>query len=107
MKVFYDADCNLDLIKSKNVVVVGYGSQGRAHAMNLKDSGVNVVIGIREGASAARAKKDGFAVESVATAVKNADFVMMLTPDELQADIYKESIENNIKSGATLAFAHG
>ena len=107
MKAFYDADCNLDLVKSKKVVVVGYGSQGRGHAMNLRDSGCNVVIGIRAGKSAERAKVDGFVVKEVAEAVKDADFVMVLVPDELQADLYKKDIEKNLKKNATLAFAHG
>ena len=107
MKAFYDADCNLDLVKSKKVVVVGYGSQGRGHAMNLRDSGCNVVIGIRAGKSAERAKADGFVVKEVADAVKDADFVMVLVPDELQADLYKKDIEKNLKKNATLAFAHG
>lgn len=107
MKAFYDADCNLDLVKSKKVVVVGYGSQGRAHAMNLRDSGCDVVVGIRAGKSAERAKADGFVVKEVADAVKDADFVMVLVPDELQADLYKKDIEKNLKKNATLAFAHG
>ena len=107
MQVFYDADCNLDLVKSKKIVVVGYGSQGRGHAMNLRDSGCDVVIGIRAGKSAERAKADGFVVKEVADAVKDADFVMVLVPDELQADLYKKDIEKNLKKNATLAFAHG
>ena len=107
MKAFYDADCNLDLVKSKKVVVVGYGSQGRGHAMNLRDSGCDVVVGIRAGKSAERAKADGFVVKEVADAVKDADFVMVLVPDELQADLYKKDIEKNLKKNATLAFAHG
>jgi len=107
MKVFYDKDCNLDLIKSKKVAVVGYGSQGRAHAMNLRDSGCDVVIGIRAGKSADRAKEDGFVVKEVTDAVKDADFVMVLVPDELQAELYKNSIEKKLKNGAFLAFAHG
>lgn len=107
MKAFYDADCNLDLVKSKKVVVVGYGSQGRGHAMNLRDSGCDVVVGIRTGKSAERAKADGFVVKEVAEAVKDADFVMVLVPDELQADLYKKDIEKNLKTNATLAFAHG
>ena len=107
MKAFYDKDCDLSLVKSKKVVVVGYGSQGRAHAMNLRDSGCDVVIGIRAGKSAERAKADGFVVKEVADAVKDADFVMVLVPDELQADLYKKDIEKNLKKNATLAFAHG
>ncbi len=107
MKVFYDKDCDLELIKSKKVAVIGYGSQGRAHAMNLRDSGCDVVIGIRAGKSAERAKEDGFNVKEVADAVKESDFVMILVPDELQAELYKNSIEKNLKKGAFLAFAHG
>ena len=107
MKAFYDKDCDLNLVKSKKVVVVGYGSQGRAHAMNLRDSGCDVVIGIRAGKSAERAKQDKFVVKEVADAVKDADFVMVLVPDELQADLYKKEIEKNLKKNATLAFAHG
>ncbi|MBR1428951.1 MAG: ketol-acid reductoisomerase [Rickettsiales bacterium] len=107
MKAFYDKDCDLSLVKSKKVAVVGYGSQGRAHAMNLRDSGCDVVVGIRAGKSAERAKADGFTVKEVADAVKDADFVMVLVPDELQADLYKKDIEKNLKKNATLAFAHG
>ena len=107
MKAFYDKDCDLSLVKSKKVVVVGYGSQGRAHAMNLRDSGCDVVVGIRSGKSAERAKQDRFVVKEVADAVKDADFVMVLVPDELQADLYKKDIEKNLKKNATLAFAHG
>ena len=107
MKVFYDKDCDLNLVKSKKVAVIGYGSQGRGHAMNLRDSGCDVVVGIRAGKSAERAKADGFVVKEVADAVKDADFVMVLVPDELQADLYKKDIEKNLKKNATLAFAHG
>ena len=107
MEVFYDKNCNLDLIKSKKIAVIGYGSQGRAHAMNLRDSGCDVIIGIRSGKSAERAKADNFTVKEVADAVKEADFVMVLVPDELQAELYRNSIEKNLKEGVFLAFAHG
>jgi ketol-acid reductoisomerase len=109
MRVYYDRDADLNLIKAKNVAIVGYGSQGHAHAQNLRDSGVaNVAIALRQGsASAAKAKNAGLEVKSVADAAKWADLVMMLTPDELQADIYREHIAGNIRDGAALAFAHG
>ena len=108
MKVYYDKDANLDNIKNLNVTIIGYGSQGHAHALNLKDSGVNVTIGLREGsANAARATKEGLEVLSVKDAVSKADIVMILAPDEYQGDIFKESIEPNLKENAMLAFAHG
>ncbi len=108
MKLFYDKDCDLSLIKKKKVVIVGYGSQGHAHANNLKDSGVKVTVGLRKGgASWDKAKKAGLAVKEVAEAVKDADLVMILIPDEMQPEAYKSDIEPNIKKGAALAFAHG
>ncbi|MDB4089839.1 ketol-acid reductoisomerase [Gammaproteobacteria bacterium] len=108
MKVYYDKDANLDNIKNLNVTIIGYGSQGHAHALNLKDSGVNVTIGLREGSvNAARAKKEGLEVLPVKDAVSKADIVMILAPDEYQGDIFKESIEPNLKENAMLAFAHG
>ena len=108
MKVYYDKDANLDNIKNLNVTIIGYGSQGHAHALNLKDSGVSVTIGLREGsANAARATKEGLEVLSVKDAVSKADIVMILAPDEYQGDIFKESIEPNLKENAMLAFAHG
>lgn len=109
MKVFYDADANQDLIKDMKVAIIGYGSQGHAHAQNMKDSGVKeVVIGLREGSSSrAQAEKDGFKVGTAAEVTKGADIVMILAPDENQADIYKNEIEPNLKEGAYLAFAHG
>jgi ketol-acid reductoisomerase len=109
LKVYYDKDCDQALVKGKNVVVVGYGSQGHAHAQNMKDSGVkNVTIALREGSpTAEKVKKAGFTVQTPAEAVKDADIVMILVPDELQADLYREEIEPNIKKGAALAFAHG
>jgi ketol-acid reductoisomerase len=109
MQVYYDKDANQDLIKGKKVVIVGYGSQGHAHAQNIKDSGVeNVVIALRaSSASVEKAKTAGFEVQETSEAVKDADIVMILTPDEFQADLYKNDIEANIKQDATLAFAHG
>jgi ketol-acid reductoisomerase len=108
MKVYYEKDADLSLIKGKKVTIVGYGSQGHAHAQNLNDSGVKVTVGLRKGgASWDKAKKAGLKVAEVADAVKNADFVMMLMPDEHIAATYKSEVEPNIKKGATLAFAHG
>jgi ketol-acid reductoisomerase len=108
MNVYYDKDADLSLIKGKKVTIVGYGSQGHAHANNLKDSGVNVTVALREGSqSAAKARNAGLQVGNVADAVAGADLVMVLTPDEFQAQLYKAEIEPNLKQGATLAFAHG
>ncbi len=109
MRVYYDRDADLNLIKSKKVAVIGYGSQGRAHALNLKESGVKeIVIGLRtDSATAKKVEADGLKVMSVADAAKWADLMMMATPDELQADIYKAHIEANIRDGAAIAFAHG
>ena len=109
MRVYYDQDTDIALIKSKKVVIVGYGSQGHAHAANLKDSGCeNVVVALREGsATIAKAEAAGFKVMTVAEAAAWGDVIMMLTPDELQADIYEQDIANNIRAGAALVFAHG
>ncbi len=108
MKVFYDKDADLSLIKGKNVTIIGYGSQGHAHALNLKDSGVNVTVGLRKsGASWNKAVTAGLQVKEVAEAVKGADVVMILLPDEQIADVYKNEVHANIKEGAALAFAHG
>jgi len=108
MKVYYDKDADLSLIKGKQVTIVGYGSQGHAHAQNLNDSGVNVTVGLRrDGASWAKAEKAGLKVADVATAVKTADVVMILLPDEQIAAVYKADVEPNIRQGASLAFAHG
>jgi len=109
MRVYYDRDADVNLIKGKKVVVIGYGSQGHAHAMNMRDSGVNdVAIALREGsASAVKAKEAGFTVMSVADAAKWGDVLMMLTPDELQGDIYTDHLAENMQAGAALAFAHG
>src|ERR1700743_752497 len=108
MRVYYDRDADLNFIKNKKVAVIGFGSQGHAHALNMKDSGVkDIVIAARPGASAHKAKKAGFEVKSVADAAKWADVMMMVTPDELQADIYRDDLVKNMKQGAALLFAHG
>ncbi|MFC4275583.1 ketol-acid reductoisomerase [Achromobacter aloeverae] len=108
MKVFYDKDCDLSLIKGRTVAIIGYGSQGHAHAQNLHDSGVNVVVGLRKGgASWNKAANAGLKVQEVAEAVKSADVVMMLLPDENIAKVYRDDVHANIKAGAALAFAHG
>jgi ketol-acid reductoisomerase len=108
MNIYYDKDADLSIIRGKKVAILGYGSQGHAHANNLKDSGVNVVVGLRPGSSSAvKAKNAGLEVQEPAQAVKEADVVMILVPDEHQAKLYRETIEPNIKQGATLAFAHG
>ncbi|WP_374347848.1 ketol-acid reductoisomerase [Chitinimonas sp.] len=108
MKVFYDKDADLSLIKGKQVTIVGYGSQGHAHALNLKDSGVNVTIGLRRGgASWSKAEAAGLPVKEVAEAVKTADVIMILLPDESQPAVYERDIAPHAKQGATLAFAHG
>ncbi|WP_029076136.1 ketol-acid reductoisomerase [Kaistia adipata] len=109
MRVYYDRDADLNLIKSKKVAIIGYGSQGRAHALNLKDSGAkDVVIALRSGsATVKKAEADGFKVMTVAEAAAWADLMMMAAPDELQADIYKDEIAANIRDGAAIAFAHG
>ncbi len=107
-KVYQDRDCNLSLLKGKTVAVIGYGSQGHAHALNLKDSGVKVVVGLRSSSkSRARAAEKGLEVREVAEAVRAADIVMMLVPDELAAGIYEKEIGPNLKDGALLLFAHG
>ncbi|MBK7471550.1 MAG: ketol-acid reductoisomerase [Betaproteobacteria bacterium] len=108
MKVYYEKDADLSLIKGKKVCIVGYGSQGHAHALNLNDSGVKVTVGLRKGGpSWDKVKKAGLKVAEIADAIKGADFVMMLMPDEHIAATYKSEVEPNIKKGATLAFAHG
>jgi ketol-acid reductoisomerase len=108
MKVYYDKDADLSLIKDKRVTVVGYGSQGHAHALNLQDSGIAVSVGLRTGgASWDKAKKAGLQVKEFDEAVKGADIVMILLPDEHHVQVYREHVEPNIKKGAALAFAHG
>ena len=109
MKMFYEKDANVNLIKDKKVAIFGYGSQGHAHALNLKDSGVkNIVVALREGSqSTKKAESEGLKVMSLSDAAAWADVVMMLTPDELQASIYKNHIEQRMRQGTSLAFAHG
>jgi len=108
MKIYYDKDADLSLIKGKQVTIVGYGSQGHAHALNLHESGVKVTVGLRKGGpSWTKAEKAGLTVKEIAEAVKGADFVMMLMPDEHIAATYRKDVEPNIRKGATLAFAHG
>lgn len=108
MNIYYDKDCDLSLIRDMQVAIIGYGSQGHAHANNLKDSGVEVAVGLRPGSgSMAKAEKAGVPVLSIEDAIKSADLVMVLAPDEHQSKLYQEGIEPYIKQGATLAFAHG
>lgn len=108
MKLFYDKDCDLSVIRAKKVAIIGYGSQGHAHALNLKDSGVDVTVGLRQGFSLLeKAENHGLKVAEVKDAVAGADVVMILTPDEFQSKLYATEIEPNLKQGGTLAFAHG
>ena len=108
INVFYDKDCDLGLIKAKKVAMIGFGSQGHAHAENLRDSGVEVIVGLKKGgASWSKAEAKGFKVMSVGEATKAADLVMILTPDEFQSDIFKAEIEPNLSEGDAIAFAHG
>ena len=106
--MYYEQDCNLKLFDGKTVAIVGYGSQGHAHAQNLRDSGVHVIIGLYEGSKSAEvAKKDGFEVYTTDEATKKADMVMILINDEKQAEVYKKNIAPYLREGMTLAFAHG
>jgi ketol-acid reductoisomerase len=106
--MYYDADANLDLLAGKTIAIIGYGSQGHAHALNLKDSGMNVIVGLYPGSkSAAKAEAAGLTVKSVADAAKAADLLMILLPDEVQRTVYKNEIEPNLEPGNILAFAHG
>ncbi|PLY16416.1 MAG: ketol-acid reductoisomerase [Sedimenticola sp.] len=108
MNIYYDKDADLSIIQCKKVAIIGYGSQGHAHANNLKDSGIDVCVGLRPGsASAAKAENAGLTVKNVEDAVSWADVVMVLTPDEFQSVLYRQQLEPNLKQGATLAFAHG
>ncbi len=107
MKIYYDADADTAILAEKKVAIIGFGSQGHAHALNLKESGMDVVVGLREGNSWDKAVQAGLKVMPVADAVKASDVVMLLTPDELTADLYHAQIEPNLKSGSFLAFAHG
>ncbi len=107
-KIFYESDCNLSLLEGKTVAIIGYGSQGHAHALNLKESGVNVVVGLYEGSKSWKKAEDaGLKVMTVGEASKVADLIMILVPDEKQADLYKAEIKPNLTAGKTLAFAHG
>lgn len=107
-RMYYDPDANLDLLNGKTVAIIGYGSQGHAHAQNLKDSGVNVIVGLYAGSkSAAKAEAAGIKVHSVADAAKAADWIMVLLPDEVQREIYENEIAPNLKAGDVLSFAHG
>ncbi|ABP66752.1 ketol-acid reductoisomerase [Caldicellulosiruptor saccharolyticus DSM 8903] len=107
-KIFYDQDCNLDLLKDKTVAVIGFGSQGHAHALNLRDSGINVVVGLYHGSKSwAKAESHGLKVMTADEATKAADIIMILVNDEKQPKLYKESIEPNLKEGKAIAFAHG
>jgi ketol-acid reductoisomerase len=105
--MYYEQDADLNALRGKTIAVIGYGSQGHAQAQNLRDSGLSVIIGLREGRSFQKAKEDGFEVFPVAEAVKRADLVQILMPDETQAKVYKEEIEPNLKQGAALMFSHG
>ncbi len=108
LNIYYDKDADLSIIKGKKVAIVGYGSQGYAHANNLKDSGVDVTVALRPGSSSvAKAESAGLIVKSVEEAVRDADLVTVLTPDEFQSVLYREQLEPNLKKGVTLAFAHG
>lgn len=107
-RMYYDADANLDLLSGKTIAIIGYGSQGHAHALNLKDSGMNVIVGLYPGSkSEAKAQAAGLTVKSVAEAAKAADFIMILLPDEVQKAVYKHEIEPNLTAGKVLLFAHG
>ena len=107
-KIYYNADCDINVLKGKTVAIIGYGSQGHAHALNLHDSGVNVIVGLYEGSkSAEKARSHGLTVMTVPEATKAADIIMILIPDERQADMYKKDIEPYLTEGKALAFAHG
>ena len=107
-RMYYDSDANLDLLQGKTIAIIGYGSQGHAHALNLKDSGLNVIVGLYPGSrSAAKAEAAGLKVHSVADAAKAADFIMILLPDEVQKTVYQNEIAPNLTAGKVLSFAHG
>ena len=106
-KVYYEKDVTVNVLKEKKVAIIGYGSQGHAHAQNLRDNGFDVVVGLRKGKSWDKANEDGFSVYTVAEAAEKADVVMILLPDELQPEVYKAEIEPNLQAGNSLVFAHG
>ena len=106
-KMYYEQDCDLQVLNGKKIAIIGYGSQGHAHAQNLRDSGCDVIIGLRKGKSWSKAEKDGFTVMTVPEAVKAADIIVMLVNDERAADIYRESVSPYLTSGKAIAFAHG
>ena len=106
-KMYYEQDCDLNVLNGKKIAIIGYGSQGHAHAQNLRDSGCDVIVGLRPGKSWQKATEDGFTVMTVAEATKAADIIMMLVNDERAADIYKESVAANLSAGKAIAFAHG
>ena len=107
-KIYYQEDCNLSLLEGKTIAVIGYGSQGHAHALNLKESGCNVIVGLYEGSKSwAKAEAQGLTVYTAAEAAKKADIIMILINDEKQAAMYKESVEPNLEEGNMLMFAHG
>ncbi|HIC09499.1 MAG TPA: ketol-acid reductoisomerase, partial [Aquificales bacterium] len=107
-KIYYDSDASLEYLKDKTVAIIGYGSQGHAHALNLRDSGINVIIALRPNSrSAEKAKADGFEVVTPAEAAQKADVIMFLAPDTVQPKIYKEEVEPHLREGQALAFAHG
>ena len=107
-RMYYDSDANLDLLADKTVAIVGYGSQGHAHALNLKDSGIRVIVGLYPGSKSAQKAKDaGLEVYPVAEAAKLADWIMILLPDEVQKSVYQAEIEPNLSAGKVLSFAHG
>jgi ketol-acid reductoisomerase len=107
VKVYYDKDAKLPLLRKKKITIIGYGSQGHAHANNLRDSGMNVTIGVRKGASWNKARKAGFAVKTPSDAARTSDVIMILLPDETMGDVYNTEIGPNVKKGSYLAFAHG
>src|SRR5690606_36933247 len=108
MQVYYDKDCDLSIVQGKKVAIIGYGSQAHAHANNLKDSGVDVVVGLsKRSYSWKKAEEAGLPVSEVADAGSSSDIIMILTPDEFQSQLYRDEIEPNLKQGGTLAFAHG
>ena len=107
-RIYYEQDCNLQVLSGKKVAIIGYGSQGHAHALNLHESGVDVIVGLYQGSKSwAKAEAAGLSVVTAAEAAKAADIIMMLVNDEKQADLYKESIEPNLTEGKALVFAHG